>query len=329
MASLYNEGGDVISPLGGYIPVVVLDGEDESNLQTLSQLQIYWRRFRSHRLALIGLATVVLLILMAVFAPLITPGVTPQTIPSQDLGVALGGPAHPPTFENFPWRLFGTTRLLNSSILAEITYGARVSLLISFSGAIISSVVGTILGGISGYFGGWVDNLIMRITDVFLTIPLLPLLIALSTIYDQGSVGILILIFGIFTWAGTARLVRASYLSMREQEFTEAARAAGVNDMRIIFRHILPNVLSPIIVVTTLSVAAFVTLESTLDFLGLGVKPPTVSWGNILTDAQIDVLVGDWWWVLFPGLFLVITVLAVNFIGDGLRDALDVRTRID
>lgn len=314
---------------GSYTPIVVTDAEEESKLKTLSQFELYWRRFRTHRLALVGLVTIGLLILMAVFAPLITPGVGAYTIPSLQLNIPLGGVAHPPTTDNFPWRLLGTTSQLNYSILAQITYGARISLFISFTGAIMSSAIGTAVGAISGYFGGWVDNLVMRITDIFLTIPLLPLLVAVSAIYSQGNVMTIIFIFGFLTWPGTARLVRSSYLSMREAEFIESARAVGVNDWRIMFRHILPNVLSPVIVVTTLSVAAFVGLEATLDFLGLGVSYPTATWGNILTDAQGDLLVGDWWWAFFPGLFLVLTVLAVNFVGDGLRDALDVRTRID
>ncbi len=335
--SIFDNGAGLsIGPEGGYTPVVTVELEQESNLKQLSQLELYWFRFRQHRLALIGFFTILGLVLMAAAAPLITPGIGPYTIPFlPPVNVPLGGLAHPPTLDNFPWRLFGTTSQLNYSILAQVTYGARISLLVSFTGAILSTIIGTFVGAVSGYFGGWVDNLIMRITDVFLTIPLLPLLIAVSALYSSagsspsGNVTLIILILGLLTWPGTARLVRSGYLSVREAEFTEAAKAVGVNDFRIIFRHILPNVLSPVIVTATLQIAAFVSLESTLDFLGLGVRYPTPTWGNILADAQNDFLVGDWWWALFPGLFLVITVLAVNFIGDGLRDALDVRTRLE
>jgi peptide/nickel transport system permease protein len=314
---------------GGFVPVSFFDIEEESKLKPLGQLELYWRRFRTHRLALIGAGVLLVLVLMAVFAPLITPGVGPYTIPFLQLNIPLFGTAHPPTVDNFPWRLFGTTDGLNHSILAQVTYGARLSLFISFLGALLSAVIGTIIGAVSGYFGGWIDNLVMRITDVFLTIPLLPLLITASAIYASGGVTTIILILGLLTWPGTARLVRAQYLTMRETEFVEAAKATGVGDGRIMFRHILPNVLSPVIVTTTLSIAAFVSLEATLDFLGLGIRYPDITWGLILNDAQNDLIAGIWWWAVFPGLFLVITVLAVNFIGDGLRDALDVRSRVE
>lgn len=318
-----------LSYTGSFRPTVILEQEEAANFQQLTQLELFWRRFRAHKLALLGVVTVLLLILMAICAPLITPGIGPTTIPAL-IGIPLGGPAHAPTFDNFPWRILGTTNFLNYSILAQITYGARVSLTIGFVAAFLSSVIGTIVGSISGYFGGWVDNLIMRITDIFLSIPSLPLLIAVSAIYAQGNMIIIIAIFTLLSWTLAARQVRASFLSLREQEFTEAAKAAGVNDWRIMFRHLLPNALSPVIVITTLNVAGFIVGESTLDFLGLGVNfPPTATWGNILAYAQNDILNGDWWWATFPGLFLVITVLAVNFIGDGLRDALDVRTRIE
>jgi peptide/nickel transport system permease protein len=324
-----DNSGLVATPEGGFIPIGLMNAEEESKLKQLSQLELYWARFRKHRLALVGAGALVALVVMAILADVITPGVGPYTIPFFQLNVPLFGLAHPPAVDNFPWRLFGTTSNLNYSVLSQITHGARLSLFISFVGAILSSVIGTSIGAVSGYFGGWVDNLVMRITDIFLTIPLLPLLITVSAIYSGGGVLTIILILGLLTWPGTARLVRAQYLSIRETEYVEAAKATGVNDVRIMFRHILPNVLSPVIVVTTLSIASFVSLEATLDFLGLGVRYPDITWGLILNGAQGDLLVGDWWWAFFPGMFLVITVLAVNFIGDGLRDALDVRTRIE
>lgn len=328
--ALQNPGG--IPEGGGFVPVVVLDLEQESSLRQLSQLELYWRRFRNHRLALVGFFTIVALILMAVLAPLLTGGVQPYQ-PQVELG--FGG--HPPTLENFPWRIFGTTGNLNGSVWSQIAYGARISLFIGFAAAFISALVGTIFGAVSGYFGGWVDMLLMRITDVFLSIPALPLLIAISAIYSHGNNNplVVIAIFSFLGWPGIARLVRASYLSFREQEFTEAAKATGVNDWRIIFRHILPNALSPVIVAATLAIAGVIVGEATLDFLGVGINfqmgdPLSfATWGNILADSQGDIIIGDWWWPCFPGLFLVITVLAANFIGDGLRDALDVRTRLN
>ncbi len=316
---------------GGFVPVVVMDQEQESTLRQLSQLELYWKRFRSHRLALLGFFVIIALILMAIFAPLLTGGVTPYAIHP-----LLGAQGNPPTFDNFPWRIMGTTGELNGSVWSQIAYGARISLFIGFAGALTASVIGTVLGAVSGYFGGWIDMLLMRITDIFLAIPFLPLLIAISAIYSSGNNNpvLVVAIFGFLGWTGIARLVRASYLTFREQEFTESARAAGVNDWRIIFRHILPNALTPVIVAATLAVAGYIVGEATLDFLGVGIQfqmgNPTsfATWGNILAQSQGDIIIGDWWWPLFPGLFLVITVLAANFIGDGLRDALDVRTRI-
>jgi len=167
----------------------------------------------------------------------------------------------------------------------------------------------------------------MRVTDVFLTLPGLPLLILLSFYLSKGSALVLIFLFSVLSWPGTARLVRSYYLTYRNQEFTEAARAVGVSDSRIIFRHILPNAMSPIIVSTTLLVANFIGSEAAIDFLGVGIRPPTTSWGLALANSQAYFGEGNWWWAFFPGMFLLITTLAINFLGDGLRDALDVRAR--
>lgn len=314
-----------------YTPVTILDSERESTLQQVSQLQIYWRRFRTHRLALVGLGILVFLVLMAIFAPLITPGVTPQTYNVGNLGFG----EHGPSLANFPALIFGSTDPTNDlerSVLSEITYGARISLLIGIVSSVVSSFIGIVMGATAGYFGGWVDNLLSRITDVFLTIPTLPLIVAISAIYAQGrgSPALIIGILAFVGWPGTMRLVRATFLSLREQEFTEAARSVGVRPFRIIFRHLLPNALSPVIVVTTLSVGANIVFEATLGFLQLGVQfPPTATWGNSLANSQDSIAAGNWWWPLFPGLFIALTVLAINFMGDGLRDALDVRSRVE
>jgi peptide/nickel transport system permease protein len=168
----------------------------------------------------------------------------------------------------------------------------------------------------------------MRVTDVFLTLPFLPLLILAADIWGQGHVALIIAIFVIFSWPGVARLTRASYLSLRTQEFTEAARAVGVSDTRILFRPLLPNALRPVIVATTLAIAAFIVTEAAIDFLGAGVAYPDASWGNILANAQNSFGTGNWWWPTFPGVALVLTVLSVNFLGDGLGDALDVRANV-
>jgi peptide/nickel transport system permease protein len=323
----FMEYGGLDKP-GDYTPIILMDTEQESQLQQLGQLELYWYRFRTHKLAILGTGMFLLLVLMAVFAPLITPGTTPATF-NLDLGFG----NHGPTLDHFPVGAFGYTGSddLQRSVLTDVAYGARLSLFIGFVTAFATSLVGTAIGAVSGYFSGWVDNLIMRITDIFLTIPFLPLVIAISAIYSQGSgnVALIIIIFTVTGWPGIARLVRALFLSLREQEFAEAAKAVGVNDWRIIFRHLLPNALSPVIVATTLGIGGVIIGESVLDFLQVGIDPRIPTWGNVLANSQGDIITGNWWWPFFPGLFIVLTVLAINFIGDGLRDALDVRTRVE
>jgi len=313
----------MLAPKGTFTKII-LPEEDQVSLKSLTQFELFWRRFSSNKLSVVGLIICVTMILLAVFAPLLTPQ-KPDTLNS-----SLGFGSHAPSFSDFPWRIFGTTSGLNYSIYTQILYGARISLFVGFAGSFITSLIGTIVGAIAGFFGGWVDTLLSRIIDVFLSIPFLPLLIAVSAIFFHGQNTNPLVVIGllsIFSWPGVARLVRSSFLSLRELEYTEAARATGVGTMRTIFRHLLPNAVSPIIVVSTLNVAGFILVESALDFLGLGIDfPPVITWGNILSAAQDDLLLGDWWWPLFPGIFLVLTVLAVSFIGDGLRDAIDVRS---
>jgi peptide/nickel transport system permease protein len=302
--------------------------QEQVPLRQVSQFTLYWERFRSQRFAVLGVVTIMLLILMAIFAPFLTGGAQPWVIHPE-----LGFSGHPPTLENFPWRIFGTTGNLNGSTWSQVAFGARISLLIGFTSALSSSAIGIILGALSGYFSGWIDMVLMRITDIFLAIPFLPLLIAISAVYAQGrnNVVLIIAIFALFGWMRVARLVRAEYLVLREQAFIEAARAAGVNTWRIIFRHILPNALGPVIVATTLAVASNLTLDSALDFLNLGLNfqmgdPSSLpTWGNILADSLRDIPIGNWWWPLFPGIFYIISILAVNFVGEGLREALNVR----
>jgi peptide/nickel transport system permease protein len=311
--------------------------DDEVAVQQLTQLELVWRRFRRHRIALVGASMLGVIIFLAIFAPFLT-HVSPTDFrldwlsqDPNDLGAATG-----PTLSSFPDRMMGVDSV-GRSIWADVLYGGRISLIIGVGASSITMIIGTALGAISGYFGGWVDMLLQRFTDMMLSIPFLPLMIAVSAIIvhnpalHQNStflVIFIILAFSLLSWPGSARIVRSYYLTFREQEFTEAARAVGVNDFRIIFRHILPNAIGPIIVLFTLNAAAFITLEATLDFLGLGIDfPPTPTWGNILTAAQSELLLGHWWWATFPGLMLLLTVLAINFMGDGLRDALDVRSK--
>lgn len=312
-------------------PGLRLASADGGAVEHLTQMGLVWRRFRRHRLALVGSIMLGVIVWLAVFAPFLT-HTAPDTPHLDWIDFQTG--ATGPTLANFPDRIMGVDTI-GRSVWSGVLYGARVSLLIGVAAALMTVVIGTAMGAISGYCGGAVDMLLQRLTDIVLSIPFLPLMIALSAIIlhnpalRQNVSFILIFVilaFTLLSWPGVARIVRTYYLTLREQQFVEAARAMGASDLRIIVRHILPNALSPIIVLFTLYVASFMTLEATLDFLGLGIAfPPTPTWGNMLTNAQDELLIGHWWWATFPGLALLLTVLAINWIGDGLRDALDVR----
>jgi peptide/nickel transport system permease protein len=240
----------------------------------------------------------------------------------------------PPCFQDKAncWGHSLGTDEVGRDLLSRLLFGARISLTVGVFAVIMEILIGTVLGAIAGYYGGWIDYALMRLTDVFLSIPLLPLLLVLTAIVAASSsraalsFGVIVVIIGALSWPPVARLVRASFLSLREREFAEAARAVGNNDGRIIFRHLLPNAVAPIVVQATLDVAGVIILESTLSFLGLGIQPPTASWGNMLANAASN-LQQAWWAAVFPGLCILVTVLAINYIGDGLRDALDPNMR--
>ncbi|GGJ68089.1 oligopeptide ABC transporter permease [Deinococcus aquiradiocola] len=270
------------------------------------------RRFLRHRLAVLGLIVLLLLALLALLAPLIAP----YSFDGQDLSII--GQPQPPSRAH----LMGTDQL-GRDAFTRVLYGARISMMVGLCSALLATGVGTLIGALAGYYRGLIDTVLMRFTDVVLCIPLLPLVIVLSGIL-RPSVPLLVCIVGGLSWMGTARLVRGQFLSLREREFVEASRALGGRDNRIMFRHILPNAVGPIIVSTTLSVGGAIMLESALSFLGLGVQPPTPTWGNLLNYAS-QWLTGAPWLALFPGLMILITVLSVNFLGDGLRDAFDPR----
>ncbi|MBV8643538.1 MAG: ABC transporter permease, partial [Candidatus Eremiobacteraeota bacterium] len=282
-----------------------------------------WRRFRRHKIALVGAVVIVLMGMIAIFANVITPA-DPNFI---DQVHWQGYPLAPGAFGH----ILGTDEN-GRDLLARLLVGARISLTVALFAVIMEITIGTLLGSISGYYGGWVDFIIMRITDVVLSIPLLPLLLVLTAIVAGSSnkaalsFGVIVLIIGLTSWPSVARLVRASFLSLREREFAEAARALGNPDANIIFRHLLPNALAPIIVQATLEVANVIILESTLSFLGFGIQPPTASWGNMLANAQSNITQAPWA-AIFPGLCILVTVLAINYLGDGLRDALDPNMR--
>ena len=293
----------------------------EIGLESLSQWQLAWRKFRKHHLAIVGLIMLASLILVALIGPFFLP-YDFRTIPRPEQIVAIGrGPslAHP----------FGETGGLQRDVLTLVVNGARTSLFIGFSSMAIGVIIGTTVGAIAGFIGGFLDNFLMRIVDVMLSLPILFVILVAANFLGggKGSPMLIVLIFGFFSWMGVSRLVRSLFLSIREREFVEAARAVGVRDRRIIFRHILPNALSPIVVAASLIVAANIIAEAFVSFLGFGVDPTSPTWGNILSNARTFIPQGNWWWPFFSGTAIIVTVLAVNFVGDGLRDAFDPRSR--
>ena len=302
-----------------------------SGTVTMAEPRVAWvfRRFARHRLAVAGAVVLTVLVLAALAAPLITSlfGLDGVTV---DLFARYGPPdaAHP----------LGTDEL-GRDVLARLLYGGRVSLFVGLAATIAAAVIGTTVGLISGYAGGRTDAVVMRITDGVIALPLLPLLIVLATV-DLEKLGLptawtesgdaslirIIIIVALAGWTTVARLVRATTLSIKARPFVLAARAQGASAMRIMVRHILPNLASPIIVATTLSVGNVILLESVLSFLGLGIQPPLPSWGNLLTGAQETIWEAPGL-AIYPGLLIFVTVIAFNFVGDGLQDALDPRAR--
>ena len=261
-----------------------------------------------NRLALFGLIIVMTLFAIAVFAPLISP-YNYKNIDVQNILM-------PPSSTHF----FGTDDL-GRDVCSRMIWGARISLAVGFVSVGISTLIGITLGALAGYYGKLVDIIIMRFVDIMLCIPGFFLILAVIAFLGPNIFNIMIII-GLTSWMGVARLVRAEFLSLKEREFVLGAKASGASDFRIIFIHILPNALSPVFISAVLGVAAAVLLESSLSFLGLGIQPPTPSWGNILTEGKSNIEIA-WWLSVFPGLAILITVLGYNLLGEGLRDALD------
>jgi peptide/nickel transport system permease protein len=279
-----------------------------------SYWQLAWQRFRRHRLALVGGSVALFLSAVALLAPVVAP-YNPDAI---SLTTRWTAPtvAHP----------FGTDEL-GRDVLARAMYAGRISLAVGYVSAIGVAVSGAVAGVVAGYYGGFTDSVIMRLVDILLSLPTIPLYLIMAALIPGGGVDRIILIFMIFGWTGVSRLVRGQVLSLKEQDYVEAARAMGASQARIMLRHLLPNAMAPIIVATTLAVGGFILAESGLSYLGLGIQPPTPSWGNMLQRAQ-EYIWNAAWLAVFPGVLIFVTVLSFNFLGDGLRDALDPRLKI-
>lgn len=269
-----------------------------------------WRRFKANRLAVVGLVFIILLCLMAIFADFLVP-YDPLEIVSGKRGVG-PSPEHP-----FGWDHVGR------DLLSRVIYGARVSLIVGLGASFVSVVIGVFIGSVAGYMGGWIDAVLSRLIDTLMSFPIIALLIVLSAVLGPSLITT-VTVIGATTWARYARVVRGDVLSLKERDFIVAARALGSTERRIIWRHILPNLLGPVIVLASLGVGSIIILESALSFLGLGVRPPQPSWGGILADGRAFITLYPHISIA-PGIMIVLTVLVFTFLGDGLRDALDPR----
>ena len=286
----------------------------DATLAHFGQRQVHasrsvWQRFARHRLALLGLAVLTVLVIAAVLAPVIA---------HNPYRVDLTAYRKPPSAQHW----LGTDAA-GRDVYSRLVYAGRVSMSVGLVAVGIYTFIGLVLGAIGGFFGGWADSLVMRLADVFLSFPSLIVIITMVSILGPSIYNVMLAI-GLLGWPAISRLLRGELLSLREREFVTAARSIGAPSYRIILRHLLPNAMAPIIVAATLGIANAILLEAGLSFLGLGVQPPTASWGNMLTDAQsLPVLSTMPWLWLPPGLMIAIAVLSINFVGDGLRDALD------
>ena len=273
-------------------------------------MNLFWQRFKRNKLAVAGGIMVLALFFAGALAPVVSP-FNPNDIDRKHI-LEPPGISHP----------LGTDDL-GRDVLSRMLYGSRISLSVGFIAVGIATVIGVIIGAVSGYYGRWTDRITMRFIDIMLAIPTFFLILAVIAFVGPSIWNIMIII-GLTSWMGVARLVRAEFLSLKEREFVLAAKALGASNMRIIFKHIMVNSLAPVFVSAVLGVASAILVESALSFLGLGVQPPTPSWGNILTLGKDNIEIA-WWLSVFPGLAILITVLVYNLVGEGLRDALDPR----
>jgi peptide/nickel transport system permease protein len=281
---------------------------------------VFLRRLTARRTALFGLVVVLAVVVTALASPLISPFDPIE----QDLGDLR---LKPPGFRDAGGRLhvLGTDHL-GRDLMARVIYGARPALLVGFAAVAISGLIGMAAGLVAGYFGGRLDDLLMRLADVQLAFPFILLAIAVIGVLGP-SLTTIIVVIGVSSWVVYARIVRSAVLTLREREFVQAALALGVSDARVVVRHILPNALAPWLVVATLDMARVIVIESALSFLGLGVQPPTPTWGGMLADGRVYISTA-WWLATFPGLAILVTVLGINLFGDGLRDTLDPRLKV-
>ncbi|MCK5315593.1 MAG: ABC transporter permease [Anaerolineales bacterium] len=309
--------------------VVSLDSETLSTVTEESPWKVIWRRFRKHKLAVAGMVTICLISLACYLAPLYAPYDPIRDLSRDESGQILRN--DPPSLQH----LMGTDSI-GRDVFTRLLYAGQISLSVAFIVTIFVTVIGVLVGAFSGYYGGWIDDVIQRFIEFLITIPLLPLLLAFSALLrgiripglppEWSSAAIITLILIIFGWMSGAILIRGMVLSLRNQEFTEAAKALGLGSLGIILRHMIPNSLAPIIVSATLSLGGVIVLESALSFLGFGIQPPIPTWGNMLSEYQ-----NEMWTqpakVFYPGLVIFVCVLSFNYIGDGLRDAMDPRLK--
>jgi len=286
----------------------------ETPREGVSQWKLVYRRFMRNGVARAGFALVLALYCVAILAPFLAPHDPNAQVDIVRTRYQSPGGDYP----------LGTDKF-GRDILSRIIYGARISLSIGFIAVGLAITLGTLLGAVAGYFGGTVEWIIMRSVDVLIAFPRLFIVLTLIAIYSP-QIWLIIAVLGVTSWMGVARLVRGQILSLKEREFVQATRALGIPHVRVIFRHVLPNTLSPVIVAATLMIGDVILTEAILSFLGLGVQPPTASWGNIINQGR-DNLLGAWWIATFPGLAIVLTVVSYNLLGDGLRDALDPRLK--
>jgi peptide/nickel transport system permease protein len=301
----------------------VIKYQEEFRTSPLKPGQLVWKRFLQHKMAVFGAVMLILLVLYSFGLSFFFPE-TEANYTNTAIRLTAPSSEHP----------FGTDTV-GRDIMKRTVYGGQISLLIGLSAVIVEVFVGVLIGAIAGYYGGWIDNLLMRFTEAMFNIPQLFLLLVMAKFFGgkvppiqmfgrsfSGSVIVIIVIIGLTSWMYLARIVRANFLSLKEREFVLAAHTIGTSNFSIIFKHILPNSIAPIIVSGTLSVANAIISEAYISFLGLGVQPPTATWGNMLEGAYNYIESAPWLWI-FPGSLIVLTVLSINFVGDGLRDALD------